>query len=128
MSDETQYSAEFVTLCSLISGVGGVVAGHWLQLWQARRSEYNEIADRLFLKVDGPVKRDYVTVFPLPGDDRKLIRRRMGWWKRRCFDQAVEKLNDAMHKKERDGPMWRYTHIEEVNAARAALASILSRH
>jgi hypothetical protein len=128
MDNDPEYSISFVVLSNIMCGVAGVVTGHWLQLWRDRRHEYNDLADRLFLRVDGPVTRDVVTHFPLTAAERKLIRRRMGWWKRRRFDRAVDKLRAAMDKNEKDGPMKRYTHLDEVNATRAAIARILSRH
>jgi hypothetical protein len=128
MDGEPQYSIAFVVFCSLVSGVGGVVVGHWLQVWQARRAEYNELADELFLIVDRtvtPVSGPWVT---LPSDAVSLIRRRMAWWQRRRFDSALREYQEVARHTTRDSTGQALSsEPEKMNAALKKLVRVLYR-
>src|SRR5665648_1244060 len=82
-------------LVAVFSALVGGLIGHCLTLVGERRKEYNELADRIYLRVDIAVESHSAHYFHIPQNDIKLIRRRMGFMQRRRFDNALAKYNDA---------------------------------
>lgn len=114
------------------SGIGGLliglIAGQRLQLWLSRRSEYNELADALFLRVDREVSATDGHWFHLPEDEIKLLRRRMGVAQRRRFDTTMGQFEVAASKtKTDDSGQVHFTDTQEINRTLKLLAALLHR-
>ena len=88
-----------ITTGEILWGIVGLLIGsfigHWFALGRERRKEYNELADKLFIKVDVKVNEADAGRLRNEDTDIKLIRRRMGWFKKRMFDRAMTHYLEA---------------------------------
>lgn len=115
-------------LSGIVGLLIGIFIGHRLQLWLSRRSEYNELADPLFLRVDRVLEAHSAHTFHIPEDEVKLLRRRMSPWHRKRFDAALAKYNDAAEKQTLDNlGHAHFTDPDEVNDALRQVAKVLGR-
>ncbi len=107
----------------------GLIAGQRLQLYLSRRTEYNELADSLFLAVDKIVDSYDGHHFCLPDDQVKMFQRRMSSSHRRRFDQAIAAYEVAAKQTYTDehGHV-HFSNPETVNAALKDIANLLRRH
>ena len=116
-----------VMIAAFSALLGGGV-GYRLGLASERRKEYNEIADRLFLKVNQELREHSAGHFYIDDGDVALMRRRMGPLQRRRFDSAYSGFVSASKEKWTDAAGQSFFRdVDSVNAALKELASVLKR-
>jgi hypothetical protein len=114
---------------SVISFILGTAFGHWLSLHRDKRKEFNDLADKIFLQF-GRQATDPAPLTTMPGDDVRLLRRRMWWLERIRFDAAVdnyEKIASKQKTKSDGMGLIRYVDDTEIKKAAARVCKFLHR-
>ena len=107
----------------------GFALGHWSHLWLDRRTEFNELADKLFPFVHHQGNAPSEWNDGLSGDFL-LMTRRMGWWCESRFKRAIEVYEKATGPENRTpiGPTGppKYTAQNSLQKRAANLRNALS--
>lgn len=107
----------------------GLFLGHRLTLRRDRRREFNDLADRLFVRLDS------IERFPDPsrhslGNTGILLRRHLGRYRRWRYNRALARYNQAISRDNQYhdalGQVW-YTDEEKIRQAVRTLKKVLHR-
>jgi len=121
-----------VSTRDILWGIAGLLIGsivtHWLELGRERRKEFNELADKFFIKVDVNIEATSAQEVHISESDIKQIRRRMGCLKKWKFDRAMARFHEAASDTHRDtfGHSY-YTDPVRVTVALKGIAKCLDR-
>lgn len=117
---------------TLVVSIVSMFAGGWIthkfEVAMAKRTEYNELADRLFSLVDRTVSAPEGHTYSIPEHELKQIRRRMS--RRQCigFDKAIEEYKLASSNTYQDGSgQAHFRDPDSVNASLRKIALLLNR-
>lgn len=123
-----------MTVSEILWGLGGFLIGaylgHRFAVFRDRRSEFNEIADRVFIALDQEVRSCTPYTAGPRSDDVAILRRRMSWFVRRRFDRAFEEYNEAKrgNTSEPDGRGHvHYISVERIKQAILQVTKLLHR-
>ena len=111
-----------------LGAIGGALIGYQFRLSLAKRKEYNELADKLFLIVDQELDEAAAHWFSISGKDAKLIARQMNLIQRRKFERAIKDYKLAASKTKQDGSgQMFFCDPGKVNEALKSIAKLLKR-
>lgn len=116
-------------LVNLVTFLAGLIIGHWFAIHRDRRKEFNEVTDRIILKLADQAAEPSVYKQVLP-DDIYLLGRHFNWWQRKKYNKALDNYEAALsdsNQIENPGKVWAYKNKEMVVTATRELMKLMHR-